>query len=65
MKKEFDSKPIYNKNILKAKIKCHGYEATDFYDKEMPKVGSNFTCLTVILIGFVHKKMENIMHKCF
>ena len=33
-----------------------GYEATDFYDEEVPKVGSNYTCLAVILIGPVHKK---------
>ena len=32
------------------------YEATDFYDKEVPKVGSNYTYLAVILIGLVHKK---------
>ena len=33
-----------------------GYEATDFYDKELPKVGSNYTYVAVILIGLVHKK---------
>ena len=28
IKKEFDSKPVYNKNYLKTKIKSHGDEAT-------------------------------------
>ena len=34
MKKEFDSEPVYNKNYLKTKIKLHGNEVTDFYDKK-------------------------------
>ena len=34
IKKEFDSKPVYNKNCLKAKIKSHGDEVIDFYDKK-------------------------------
>ena len=33
VKKEFDSKPVYNKN-LKTKIKSHGDEVTAFYDKK-------------------------------
>ena len=40
IKKEFDSKPVYNKNFLKTKIKSYGDEVTDFYDKEIPKVDS-------------------------
>ena len=31
IKKEFDSDPVYNKNYLKTKTKCHGDEVTDFY----------------------------------
>ena len=30
--------------------------ATDFHDKEIPKVGSKYTCLAVVLIDFVLKK---------
>ena len=30
IEKEFDSKPIYEKNYLKTKIKSHGDEVTDF-----------------------------------
>ena len=36
MEKEFDSDPVYNKNYLKTKIKSHGNEVTDFYDKRFP-----------------------------
>ena len=34
IKKEFDSEIVYNKNYLKTKIKFHGAEVTDFYDKK-------------------------------
>ena len=34
MKKEYDSEPVYNKQFLKTKIKSHGDEVTDFYDKK-------------------------------
>ena len=37
IKKEFDTKPIYNTTFLKTKIKSYGDEPTDFRDKEMPK----------------------------
>ena len=59
MKKEFDSKPIYYKKFLKTKIKYYGDEATYFYDKEIPKVESSYTCLAVILIDAVLKKYKN------
>ena len=35
IKNEFVSKPVYNKNFLKTKIKSHGDEVTDFYDKTL------------------------------
>ena len=41
IKKEFDSKPIYNKKFLKTKIKSCGDEVTDFYDKEILKLDYN------------------------
>ena len=34
--------------FLKAKINSHGDKVTDFYDKKIPKVDSNHTCLAVI-----------------
>ena len=59
IKKEFDSKPVYNKIFLKTKIKSHGNEVTDFYDKTISKVDSNHTYLAVI------RKMKIIIYKCF
>ena len=47
-KKDFNSEPVYNKNFFKTKIKSHDDKVTDFYDKEIPKVDSNHTCLAVI-----------------
>ena len=41
---------MYNKKFLKIKIKFYGDEATGFHDKEMPKVGYNYTCIAVMLI---------------
>ena len=34
IKREFHSEPVYNKNYLKTKVKSHGNEVTDFYDKK-------------------------------
>ena len=34
IKKEFDSKLVYNNFFLKTKIKSHDDEVTDFYDKK-------------------------------
>ena len=45
---EFDSELVYDKKILKTKIKSYVDEATDFHDKELPKAGSDCTCLAVI-----------------
>ena len=53
------ARPVYNKNYLKTKIKSHGDEVTDFYDKEIPKVDSNHICLAVISLDFALKKDEN------
>ena len=48
IKREFDSNPVYNKNYLKTKIKSHGDEVTDFYDKKILKLDSNHTCLALL-----------------
>ena len=59
IKKEFNSKPVYNKEFVKTKIKFHGDEVADFYNKKIPKVDSNHTCLTVISLDCALKKDEN------
>ena len=42
IKKEFNSQPGYNKNFLKTKIKSHGDEVTDFFNKKRPKIDSSY-----------------------
>ena len=34
IKRGFHSEPVYNKNYLKTKVRSHGDEVTDFYDKK-------------------------------
>ena len=65
VKKEFDSKPIYNKKFLKTKILSYGKKDTDFHDKEIPKAGSDYTCLVVISLASALKKDENYYSKMF
>ena len=65
IKKEFDSKPVYNKNYLKTKIKSHGDEVTGFYHKNIPNLDSNHTCLVVISLDSALKKVRIIIQKCF
>ena len=43
IKKEFDSELVYNKKLLKAKIKFLHDKVLDFSDKEIIKVASNYT----------------------
>ena len=50
---------MYNKKILKAKIKSHGDEVTDFYDKDFPKVDFNHTCFAIISLDSAFKKDQN------
>ena len=59
IKREFDSKPVYQKEFLKTKIKSHGDGVTDFYDKKIPKMDSNHICLAVISLDSALKKDDN------
>ena len=65
IKKEFESEPVYNKKKLKTKTKSYGNEVTDFYNKEIPKVDYNHTCLAVINLDFVLKKDEKYYLQVF
>ena len=54
LKKEFDSEQVYNEKYLKTKIKSqNGKINTNFHNNKIPKEGSQFICLSVILIDFV------------
>ena len=65
IKKEFDSEPVYNKEFLKTKIKSHGDEVKDFYDKKIPKVDSNHSSLAVISLDSALKKDDNYYPQVF
>ena len=65
IKEEFDSEPVCNKVFLKTKIKSYDDEATDFYDKKIPNVDSNHTCLAVINLDSALKKDENYYPRVF
>ena len=52
-KNEIDSKAIYNKKFLKTKLNPYCDEAIDFSERTIPKVGSHYTCLAEILVGFI------------
>ena len=41
IQKELDCEPIHNKNFLKTKLLSYGDEATEFNNKEIPKLGCN------------------------
>ena len=65
IKKIIDSKPVHKKFFLKTKIKSDGDETIDFHYKEVPKVGSNHTCLAIISLDFVFEKDENYYPQVF
>ena len=44
---------------MKTKIKAHGDEVTDFYDKKIPTGDSDHTFLAVIILDSSLKKDEN------
>ena len=44
---------------MKTKIKSNGDKVTDFYDKKIPKVDSNRTCLALITLDSALKKDGN------
>ena len=50
---------------MKTKIKSHGDEVADFYDKRIPKMESNHTCLAVISLDSALKKDENYYPQVF
>ena len=51
IKKEFDNKLVQNlKKHFKTKPKSRGNEVTDFFDKIIPKEGSNDTCSYKLLM---------------
>ena len=50
---------------MKTKTKFYGDEVADFYDKEMPKMDSNHTCLAVISLDSGLNKNRNCYPQVF
>ena len=50
---------------MKTKEKSYGGEATDFYDKEIPKLDSNRTCLAGINLDSALKNDESSYPQVF
>ena len=58
--KEFISKPVYSEKYLKAKMKsCNGKIKTNFCNSKIPREGSQFICLSVIMIDSVFRSGKN------
>ena len=53
-KKEFNSEPVYKEKYLKGKVKSFNRKIyTNFHNNKIPREGSQFICLSVILIDSV------------
>ena len=49
----------HKQKILKTKLRSCSDKRAEIYDKKVPKVGSNYTFLTVLLLDSVLKKDRN------
>ena len=65
IKSELYSEPVCNKFFLNIRITTNGDEVTDFYDKEIPWVGSNHTVLAVISLDSALNKDGNYYPQVF
>ena len=60
IKKEFDSKPVYNEKYLKTKLKSYnGKSNTNLHNNKIPKEVSQYICLSVILIDSFCRKNKD------
>ena len=64
-KKNFTVSLSIIKVFWKTKIKSHGDDVTDFYDKKIPKLDSNHTRLAVITLYSALKKDDNFYPQVF
>ena len=65
IKKEFESKPVYNEKYLRTKIKSYnGKINTIFNNNKIPEKGSQCICLSVIWINLFIEKIKTIILKC-
>ena len=58
--KKIENEPAYDEKYLTTKIKSHDRKInTNFHNNKILKEGSQFICLSVILIDSVYKKDKN------
>ena len=66
VKREFDSKLVYNEKYLKAKINSYnGKINTNLHNNKISREGSEFICLSVILIDSVFRTGKNYYPQVF
>ena len=66
IKREFDSKLVYNEKYLKAKITSYnGKINTNLHNNKISRKGSEFICLSVILIDSVFRTGKNYYLQVF
>ena len=65
VKKEFDRELVYKFFENSYSEKSYGDDVTDFYEKEIPKVGSNRICLGVISLDSTLNKDGNYYAQVF
>ena len=66
IKKGFNSEPVYNDKYLKTKKKSYKAKInTNFHDDKVPKEGSQYICLSVILIESAFRQVKTITLKYF
>ena len=60
IRKRVDREPVHNEKYLKTKIKSYeGKINTNFNGEKLPKKGSQYICLLVILIDSVFRTGKN------
>ena len=66
IKKEFDSNLVYIKKYLRTKIKSYkGKINKNFCNNKIPKEGSQYICLSVVLLDSIFKTDKNVILKFF
>ena len=66
IKTGFDSTPVYNEKFLKAEIKSYNWKINaNFHNNKISREGSQFICLSVILIDSIFRISKNYYPQVF
>ena len=65
LKREFDSKPVYNKKQYPKLKFYNGKINTNFENNKIPKADSEYICLSIILLNSVFKTVKNYYPQMF